>query len=543
MSKKKQKLKKIDRKRAVIYCRVSSDRQVKEGNGLDSQESRCVNRANQLGLQVAKVFKEEGITGGLFERPSMVKLIEFLDDHPKEKFVVIFDDLKRFARNVEVHIRLKKELVEKREARLECLNFKFDDTPIGKAVEIILAATGQLEKDQNTEQVINKMKARLEAGYWPFCPPPGLKNINKLLTPYEPYASIYKAAIEYYRDFKLNTLEEVQQFILVAYSRNGIKRPISLHGVTNILTQPLYAGYVKYEPWGVPMRKGMHEGFITYETYKLVQQKLEKSKKPRLRKDYSDDFPLRGYVVCRFCGKPLTSAWFKGKKKKYAYYICKTQGCEYRQKSIPAPVMEKRFESLLKSVTPQPEVMQLTEVIVCRMWNGRMLNEKKAKVTLQNQILKLEQCNDLLIMRIPSASTEVMVKQYEKAIDESVKQIEDLKLELAKTKYSQDGYQTALRVVFSFVENPLQQWRKPDYHNKRLLLNMYFRNKIPYHIDLGFQTPDIPLILKLISQKDVSKDSLVDTGENTSNPVIDYLTRFWKYYQATPALQNILINR
>ena len=53
--------------KAIIYCRVSSDRQVKEGNGLDSQEKRCRDFAISKGYLVEKVFHEEGIKGELFE--------------------------------------------------------------------------------------------------------------------------------------------------------------------------------------------------------------------------------------------------------------------------------------------------------------------------------------------------------------------------------------------------------------------------------------------------------------------------------------------
>ena len=42
--------------KAVIYCRVSSEKQVKEGNGLDSQEHRCRAYAESLGLEIESVY-------------------------------------------------------------------------------------------------------------------------------------------------------------------------------------------------------------------------------------------------------------------------------------------------------------------------------------------------------------------------------------------------------------------------------------------------------------------------------------------------------
>ena len=107
-------------------------------------------------------------------RPGMVALLAFLDAQVDESFVVIFDDLKRFARDTQFHIMLRNEL-RMRGASVECLNFKFEDTPEGEFIETILAAQGQLERKQNGRQVSQKMKARLESGYWVFFAPPGYR--------------------------------------------------------------------------------------------------------------------------------------------------------------------------------------------------------------------------------------------------------------------------------------------------------------------------------------------------------------------------------
>ena len=45
--------------KSVIYCRVSSDRQVKEGHGLDGQELRCRKYSDEHGYEVAAVFRDE----------------------------------------------------------------------------------------------------------------------------------------------------------------------------------------------------------------------------------------------------------------------------------------------------------------------------------------------------------------------------------------------------------------------------------------------------------------------------------------------------
>ena len=90
----------------------------------------------------------------------MSELLAYMDGKPYNSYVVIFDDLKRLARDTEQYIKLKRAL-ELRRAVVECPNFVFTASPEGQYVETIMAATAQLEREQNRRQVMQKMKARL----------------------------------------------------------------------------------------------------------------------------------------------------------------------------------------------------------------------------------------------------------------------------------------------------------------------------------------------------------------------------------------------
>ena len=186
---------------ALIYCRVSSRSQEEEGHGLKSQETRCREYAKNKGYNVAAVFPDT-ITGGgdFMKRPGMVALLSFLDAQPETRFVVIFDDLKRFARDTRFHLDLR-EAFRARRATIECLNFKFEDTPEGEFIETIMAAQGALERKQNGSQVSQKMKARMQNGYYTFSCPFGyryerVRGHGKLLVRDEPKASIVQEALE-----------------------------------------------------------------------------------------------------------------------------------------------------------------------------------------------------------------------------------------------------------------------------------------------------------------------------------------------------------
>jgi site-specific DNA recombinase len=141
---------------------VSNKKQKHDGDGLHSQEHRCRDYASARGYVVEAVFNDDVSGGGDFmERPGMVAMLRFLKKRGHEDRVVIFDDLKRFARDTIFHLKLRQELATYN-ATVECLNFKFEDTPEGQFVETVIAAQGQLERLQNRRQTLQKMKARVE---------------------------------------------------------------------------------------------------------------------------------------------------------------------------------------------------------------------------------------------------------------------------------------------------------------------------------------------------------------------------------------------
>ncbi|MEP3430952.1 MAG: recombinase family protein [Roseibium sp.] len=307
--------------KALIYCRVSSRAQEAEGHGLESQETRCRQHATQKGYDVVTVFPDT-ITGGgdFMQRPGMVSLLAFVDAQPDERFVVIFDDLKRFARDTRFHLDLR-EAFRKRGATIECLNFKFDDTPEGEFIETIMAAQGALERKQNGRQVSQKMKARMQNGYWCFQAPVGYRykkraEHGKLLVRDEPLASIVQEALEGYAAGRFQSQAEVKRFLeshpVFPKTATG---HVKQQQVTYMLTRSVYAGLVGHEGWKLRGIPGKHEALISLETYEKIQTRRVGVVKAPMRANIHRDFPLRGFVCCADCNAPLTHAGQKGSTK------------------------------------------------------------------------------------------------------------------------------------------------------------------------------------------------------------------------------------
>ena len=123
----------------------------------------------------------------------------------------------------------------------------------------------------------------------------------------------------------------------------------------------------------------------------------------------------------------------------------------------------------------------------------------------------LKEVNTSLISRIAKTTDATLVESYEQTVEENTLKIKELKNKTVFPNIHQENFQTILEEVLEYIKNPLFQWQKPNYEDKRLFLNIFFEQKIKYYRNEGFQTSDLPLILALSTQQNVSKNSMVES--------------------------------
>ncbi len=516
------------KQKALIYCRVSSERQKNEGHGLDSQEQRCRDFAISKDYVVEKVFRDSYSGGGDFlKRPAMSELLNHLDKKAHEEYLIIFDDLKRFARDTVFHWKLRTEL-NSRGAKIACLNFNFEDTPEGEFIETILAAQGQLERQQNKRQVIQKMKARLESGYWSFFPPTGYINKKdslhgKLLIPQEPESSIIKEALEGFASGRFQEQLDVKEFLERSNFMNG--KPIHLEFVKRILSKVIYAGYIEYQDWGVERRKGHHEAIISLDTYERNHEKLFGKKKIRTRADTTTDFPLRGLMVCAECEKLLTASWSKGRNSRVPYYRCNQKCCKFGNKSVNRDsFMHPMFELLLKQLEPKKSVIDLVKEIVMDVWNKSKRDVVNNESGIVKKINAISSDIDILLDRITKANTENTIKVYEEKVNFLTLQKEELERGLRKNSHQGKDFGTAFSLVMENIKNPLKLWQKEEIEQKRLAFKLVFNGPAVFYFGNGFGTANLAPIYKLFWEIEHSDSQSVEmAGIEPASEMFSYM--------------------
>lgn len=483
-----------EKRKAIIYCRVSDAKQVIEGHGLESQELRCRQYATQKGYDVAAMFPDTISGGGDFmQRPGMVSLLAFLDAQPDENFVVIFDDLKRFARDVEFHLKLRKAF-RQRGATIECLNFKFDDTPEGEFIETILAAQGALERKQNGRQVSQKMKARMELGYWTMRNPVGyryqqVQGHGKLMVRDEPIASMLAEMLEGYAMGRFETPSEAGRFLerQPDYPKppNGIVR---VEQVVQVLENPIYAGLLNFEPWGISDVLGKHEPLIAEETFQRIQQRRKSAVRMPARKDIGEDFALRGFLACNDCGVPFRSSWAKGRSKHYAYYLCQTKSCESYGKSIARDKAEADVGNIVQSLQPTQNLSELIKVMFRHAWDQREGMGAQLTQSLKSKIQQADRQIEKLLERIVESSNDSVISAYEKKIENLEQEKARHNRQMVQLEKPRRPYHECLEPALQFVTNPYKLWVSGDVTLRRIVLKLAFKGHLMYCRKNGART-------------------------------------------------------
>src|SRR5664279_539030 len=76
--------------RAVIYTRVSTEEQVREGMSLEAQEAACREYCIRAGYSIVHVFVEEGESAKTANRTQLKELLKFCREDRNIGVVVIY---------------------------------------------------------------------------------------------------------------------------------------------------------------------------------------------------------------------------------------------------------------------------------------------------------------------------------------------------------------------------------------------------------------------------------------------------------------------
>ena len=503
---------------AVLYTRVSSERQVNEGGGLQSQEHRCRSYAQSCGYAVLATFSDDGVSGALIERPGIQALLSFLRSQAGE-VVVVIDDISRIARDVIAHVSLR-AAIKAAGGRLESPSFTFGDSASDELVETIMAATAQYGRKGNREQVLNRQKARLQLGYWTFPAPPGYRYEKhplhkKIIVPTPAAKKTLARGLEGYALGRLQTNRELALYLKEnAFFETGYRNNITIleKRVTRILdVLPLYAGFIEYPAWGIERTTGQHEAILAPSALARLEDRLGRKARPVSvqRADSDSRFILRHFVRCGGCGRPLTGCLAKGK---YPRYFCYYQaGCERYGHSFSAKLLEPAFEELLFSLTPKDEFIEVATAITNKLWERRVAEWGRERTRAERHAEAVREDIGGLVRRLGKAS-DAVATEIEQEVARLKEQAQGLERQAVRYKEAPPDYAQAWERVSTLFRNPHGYWKNGSENTKRTVHRMVFTVPPAFGRKEGFSTYELSLPYLVSATFRHTKEDMVEVA-------------------------------
>ena len=354
------------RKRAVIYCRVSTDKQEQDGESLDYQEDKCRQYAALHDMDVIAVLREAKsgyIHYSLREKLTLAR--QLVRDGLAD--VIIVFDLRRFSRNF-VHSAMIFEEIEGNGGEIVSVSENIDNSLTGRLIRSILAWSAESEREKIVEYANRRWQTRLEVGL-----PVG--------TGRSPYGWNWKD-----KEKTAYVINQEQAAVRVSIFHMYVELDMSLRAITHKLTEdriltPTYANKFQEQPpedaevpvehclWrfttvrellqdleniGIlvickqkqtigpdgrrkievhPNRREVPGGIpaiINLVLYERAQDRLKTNKADKSHLPLNkEDYLLRGHIYCATCGcsmKPRTQKKGRltqtGTDKSYPFYRC-----------------------------------------------------------------------------------------------------------------------------------------------------------------------------------------------------------------------------
>ena len=327
--------------KCVLYARVSSKEQEKEGFSIPAQQKLLISYAKQNKFQVAEEFVDVE-TAKSAGRTNFGKMVEFLRQHSDIRIILV-EKTDRLYRNfkdyvlleeldLEIHLIKENEIISK------------DSRSHAKFIHGIKVLLAKNYIDNLSEEVKKGMREKAEQGHFPGKAPFGYCNdkSNRTIYPDPEYAPLVKRLFELYAtgDYSLSLLRDK---VHDEGWRSGSGRKLVKSMMEAILNNPFYYGDFLWR--GIQYR-GDHEPLISRQLFDNVQDKLRAKTKPRSGRR---EFLFTGILTCEHCGCAIVG---EEKKGKYVYYHC-TQG---RGKCDQQWIREEQLDSQMKAILKAIEI-------------------------------------------------------------------------------------------------------------------------------------------------------------------------------------------
>lgn len=373
----------MEHKQVVIYARVSSREQEREGFSIPAQLKLLKEYALKNGFQIVEEYSDAE-TAKKAGRTNYNKMLAFLKANPAIKTVLV-EKTDRLYRNFKDYVTLEDYDLEVhlvKENTIISKNSKSHDKFI-HGIKVLMAKN---YIDNLSEEISKGLKEAVEEGYWPFQPPYGyLRGAKKNLIIDKSRVLFVRRAFELFSTGKYSLRKLCEQLFVEGYYYKSERPKITRCVLECMLKNVIYTGQMNCN--GV-IYQGKHPPIVSRDIFDKAQQAFLKTDKSKVRKNF--DFLYPGILKCGVCGY----SFCRERQKGNVYYRCShyDRSCP-NTAYISEKMLTQSFRMHFKRIGLNSEVYELIKLSLKMYLGDEQAYHKEETERIQREI---NECTEVL---------------------------------------------------------------------------------------------------------------------------------------------------
>jgi site-specific DNA recombinase len=457
------------RKQAVIYARVSSKEQEKEGFSIPAQLKLLKDYAAAQGFAVAQEYVDVE-TAKQTGRTAFGEMVAYLNAHPAVR-VMLVEKTDRLYRNLkdwvtvdelEVEIHFPKEGVVLSRGSRSSEKFMH-------GIKVLMAKN---YIDNLSEEARKGMQEKAEQGIWPTKCPLGYRNVTgpdgkKIIATDPDVAPLIAKLFETYATGRVSLKDATKEARAwgLRYPRTGATVPVST--IHTILRNRLYSGDFD---WNGKRYTGRHDAIVSRDVWVEVQDVLEGRHARKTRRS-KRDFAFSGLITCGHCGCALVG---EIKKQRYVYYHCSGFRGKCPEPYVREEVIASQFAAVLDQLAFDDDVLAWVRTALLASHADEKREHETAIGRLQTEYNRLQGRIDTMYVdkldgRIDAGFFDRMAAQWR---DEQARCLQDIERhQNANQSYLDEGIQ-----LLELAQSARRLFDRQEAREKRRLLDFVVSN-------------------------------------------------------------------
>ena len=514
-------MKQDDPLKAVIYARVSSKEQEKEGFSIPAQLKLLRGYAVEHKLNTIHQYVDVE-TAKKAGRTGFTEMFGFLKKEAKQRKkdqacrVILVEKTDRLYRNIKDWVTLDELDLEIHFVK-ENFMLSRDSRSSEKFIHGIKVLMAKNYIDNLSEESRKGMLEKAEQGIYPAYAPLGYKNVEvdgkKFIEPDPEYAPYVIKLFEWYATGNYSLLQVTQKARAEGFVFRRTKNLIAKSAVHRILTNHFYYGDFY---WPGKFYKGTHKPLIAKELFEQVQDVLFGRRGKTRQQKHS--WAFQGLVSCGHCGCAMTAEIKKGR---YVYYHCTGHKGNCPEKYVREEELARQFGAALSKIKFDEKILEWVVTALRESHKDEKKYHDDIITRLQQEDTKIQ--NRVDAMYVDKLDGKISQEFFDQKFDAWRMEQLEIQRKIDKHKNSNFAYLENGIKILELAQRATELYEKQEMQEKRKLLNYVFSNSTWKH---GMLHPNYrqPFDLIVLTQAEHKKKIAVP---NENAAISDIWYRRW----------------